>query len=165
MRALSRLAVVLLCAASLAACSGEAQVAPVPPDQRDVAPAFRLPGLDGGRVALAEYRGRRVLINFWASYCGPCREEMPALQQFSTAQDDVAVLGIAVNDDPADSREFARDVRVSFPLAIDRQADVISEYGGSALPMTVVVDAQGRVANTFFGPLTRADLDRIAGSP
>ncbi len=134
----------------------------IPANERQTAPAFSLPGLDGGTVSLAQYRGRRVLINFWASYCGSCRQEMPALQAFAARQKALPVVGVAVNDDPRDSREFAREARVTFPLAIDRQTEVLPDYGGSYLPMTVLVGSDGKIIATHPGPVDERSLESLA---
>jgi peroxiredoxin len=156
------IALLAVLALVVAGCSDDVGgVASTPEDQRADAPSFSLDGLDGGTVSLADFAGAPVLINFWASWCEPCREEMPALQRFSTATQGVKVLGIAVNDAPSDSRAFARQVGVTFPLAVDRDASLAAKYGVTGLPVTVLVDAQGRVVSTTRGPVSEADLAAV----
>lgn len=166
MRRSLHLIAVIACTALVAACSGESvQVEAIPANERERAPEFTLPGLTGGTVALKQYRSRPVLINFWASYCAPCRKEMPTLQAFSRRQKDVAVLGVAVNDDPAASRRFAKEVGVTFPLAVDRNADVLANYGGAGLPTTVLVGKDGTVVASHPGEIDAKTLDQLAGLP
>ncbi len=129
------------------------------------APAFSVPALSGeGQVALADHRGTPVVLNFWASWCGPCKKEMPDLVAFAEEHPDVAVIGLAVNDAPADSRRFAERYRVGYELGIDRRADVAGEFGATGLPVTVFVDREGQIVSTQFGSVTRPDLEAFAES-
>jgi cytochrome c biogenesis protein CcmG/thiol:disulfide interchange protein DsbE len=159
--------VLALVAAALAAgcggLGGDAAADLTPPGERTVAPAFSVPALDGdGRVTLAAHRGRPVVLNFWASWCGPCREEMPELVRFAGEQPGIDVVGLAVNDRPADSRRFADRAGATFELGIDRDAVTAGEYGVTGLPVTVAIDAEGRVATTIFGPVGEEELDGLA---
>jgi thiol-disulfide isomerase/thioredoxin len=131
---------------------------------RAAAPAVTAPALDGGKpITLAALRGRPVLLNFWASWCEPCRKEMPALVTFSKEHPGLSVVGLAVNDRPADSRRFAKEVGADFPLGIDRNADVAAEFDATTgLPMSVIIDQQGRVATTIYGPVSRTALEGYA---
>lgn len=166
-RALAAL-LVALAAFVIAGCSeaglgGESSVPVAPTAQRDVASPFSVDPLEGDRaLTLAEHRGIPVVLNFWASWCEPCRREMPALVEFSRAQPGLEVIGLAVNDRPADSRRFAERYDIPFDLGIDRDGDVALAYGATGLPVTVVIDAEGRVADTFFGEITREQLDAYA---
>jgi cytochrome c biogenesis protein CcmG, thiol:disulfide interchange protein DsbE len=164
-RTLAALALIVA-AAALAGCAGlgaEEDVSLVPEQDRTTAPAFRVPALDGsGEVSLADHAGRVVVLNFWASWCAPCRNEMPALVEFADATPGVDVVGLAVTDRPADSRDFAREFGVDYDLGIDRRGDTIARYGASGLPVTVFVDEEGRVAQTAFGELTREQLNAYA---
>ncbi|MCU0307512.1 MAG: TlpA family protein disulfide reductase [Thermoleophilia bacterium] len=166
-RRLIALAAASVAALALAGCGSaglgdEARLDVAPVEDRTPAPAFRLRALDGGApVTLAAYRGTPVVVNYWASWCAPCREEMPALAAFARANPGVKVLGIAINDEPADSRRFVKKVRADYDHAIDQPGDVAQRYGVAGLPTTVVVDAEGRIATTWPGPIERADLERI----
>ncbi len=131
-------------------------------DQRTPAPDVSVPSLDGGApVTLASRRGTPVVLNFWASWCEPCTREMPALVAFAKANEGLDVVGIAVSDRPADSRRFAKQVGIPFDLGIDRDGDVALKFGATGLPVTVIIDAEGRVADTFFGEITRKQLDSL----
>lgn len=159
---------VLLATALVGAGCSEAGLGgddPEPLDQggRSPAPAVSVPALDGGeRITLASHLGRPVVLNFWASWCEPCTREMPALVAFAKQTPGVDVVGLAVNDVPADSRRFAREVGIPFDLGIDRDGAVAREFSVTGLPVTVIVDAEGRVADTFFGEITREQLDSYA---
>lgn len=155
--------VILVVLAALAGCSDDAaRVTGQPEGDRKEAPEFSLPGLEGGTVRLADFRGEPLLINFWASWCEPCKEEMPEVNRFARTHGDIRVLGIAVNDDPDDSRAFARSVGVRFPLAVDRDATTGARYGVTGLPVTVLVGADGRIVSTVYGGVDRDDLDALA---
>ena len=160
------IAAALAAVALLAAGCSEAGLDPAPTGEPGgPAPAFSVPALSGeGRVALADHRGTPVVLNFWASWCGPCKKEMPDLVAFAEEHPEVAVIGLAVNDDPGDSRRFAERYGVGYELGIDRRADVAGEYGATGLPVTVFVDREGRIVSTQFGSVTRPDLETFAAS-
>lgn len=130
-----RLAVCLL-----ALCSAPLCAAALTP----VEPAALPQGSDANLAArLASYAGRPVLVNFWASWCEPCREEMPALQ--ALADRGVAVLTIAVADRETDARRFLDQSGVSLPLLFDREQRISKAWGARLLPYTVVLDSRHRV--------------------
>ena len=129
---------------------------------RDAAPALSVPALDGsGRVTL-EGRDRPVVLNFWASWCEPCTREMPALIEFHNLRPGVEVVGVAVNDRPEDSRRFAERLGIPFELGVDRGGDAAADFGVQGLPVTVVIDARGRVASIFPGEIDRSQLEAFA---
>lgn len=145
-----------------AGCSGSAGQEAVPADDRAEATDFSVEALDGsGELSLADYAGTPVVLNFWASWCPPCREEMPALAKFAAENPGVAVVGLAVDDAPADSRRFAEGLGIDFPLGIDSDGSVAADYGATGLPVTVVIDAEGRIASTLFGTVTEAELEKL----
>jgi thiol-disulfide isomerase/thioredoxin len=152
----------------VAGCGGLGEqsgtVALTPASDRPAAPAVTAPALDGGRpITLAALRGRPVLLNFWASWCKPCQKEMPTLVTFSKEHPGLSVVGLAVNDRPADSRRFAKKVGADFPLGIDRDADVAAKFKATiGLPMSVIIDQQGRIATTIYGPVSRTALEGYA---
>ena len=148
-------------------CAGLGQdgaaVALTPQADRPPAPAVAVPALDGGkRVSLAALRGRPVVLNFWASWCEPCTKEMPILVDLARDHPGLDVVGLAVNDRRGDSRRFARQVGADFTLGVDGDGDVAARYGASGLPMTAIIDREGRIAATVFGPVTRDALEGFA---
>jgi thiol-disulfide isomerase/thioredoxin len=127
-------------------------------------PEVTLQRLDGRAVSLpATYAGRRLLINLWASWCGPCIEEMPELQRFAASQgaNGVQVVGIAL-DDPAAVRSFLQRVPVAYPILLDAPgpADAGVRLGNpkGVLPYSVLVSADGRLLKQHIGPFVPGDL-------
>jgi len=114
---------------------------------QDEAPDFTLENLAGGNMRLEEYRGQVVLINFWASWCGPCRQEMPILDRLHHRYVDTgfAVLGINVEGEADPAQEIVDRTKVTFPILIDDGQKVSEMYNLEAMPSTVVVDRDGVV--------------------
>lgn len=130
-----------------------------------VVPRIQLGGLDGGTLVLPDgFAGRPVLVNLWASWCGPCIEEMPDLERFAQAQDadGVQVVGIAL-DDAGSVRAFLQRVPVSYPIALDapgpRDAGVQLGNARGVLPYTALIDAQGRLVKQKIGPFQPGEID------
>lgn len=117
------------------------------------APDFTLKRLDGGNLRLQEYRGQVVLINFWASWCGPCRQEMPLLDRLHQRYEDAAfvVLGINVEGTEAPARSLIDKIPVTFPVLIDANQLVSAQYQLEAMPTTVLVDRDGIVRYVHRG--------------
>jgi peroxiredoxin len=124
-----------------------------PLDGESAAPDFALPDVDGGIHRLSDYRGRVVIVNFWATWCPPCREEMPAMQRAWEVlqREDIIMLAIDVGEDEDTIFAFTADYPVTFPLLLDRNSDVIQQWPVRGLPTTFVVDPQGRLAYRAIG--------------
>jgi thiol-disulfide isomerase/thioredoxin len=119
----------------------------------DPAPEFQLSGLDGKPISLAVARGKIVLLNFWASWCGPCRAEVPDLVELQERyKDRLQVIGLVVDDDDMDAiHKFVKDFDINYPVAIS-PVELRVEYGGiPALPTSFVLDTQGRVVQKHVG--------------
>ncbi len=114
---------------------------------RPQAPEFSLANRAGGQISLSGLRGQVVMINFWASWCGPCRQEFPALDQIYTKYKPMGftLVGINVESEMTDAERFLGKTPVSFPILFDPENRVSGSYGVSAMPTTVLVDRQGRV--------------------
>ena len=157
-----------------------ALLAGVPERSRPAAPDVDLPGIDSGRVSLAAHRGHVVLINLWASWCAPCREEMPALdslqKSFSASDSDFAFVSLTDDVRPADARAFLRDYRFDFAVGMGG-GSLRDLFHSPGLPITILVDRDGREVHRWIGytgpgqaasirALVRAELDRapIAGA-
>jgi peroxiredoxin len=117
------------------------------------APDFTLKTLSGPNLRLGEQRGQVVMINFWASWCGPCKQEMPHLNRLHDKYRDAgfALLGVNVDDDPVKAAAAAAALGVRFPVLLDAAKDVSRLYGLSAMPTTVVIDRDGRVRHVHKG--------------
>ena len=128
------------------------------------APAFSLPSLSNPArtLALATFRGKPLVINFWASWCVPCQTEMPLLEQAYRAEHGrVQFLGIDANDTSGPARAFLAQVHVTYPTVADNKGDVAIRYGLFGLPTTVFVSASGKVVGRSIGQL-HADTLRAA---
>jgi peroxiredoxin len=117
------------------------------------APAFQLNSSAGKPVGLAGLKGQVVLINFWASWCGPCRQEMPILDQLyrSYQAAGFTLLGVNVEPDASDARKFLKATPVSFPILFDPTSAVSMLYQVSGMPSTVIVDREGKVRYIHHG--------------
>jgi thiol-disulfide isomerase/thioredoxin len=130
-----------------------------PPAERPKGPDLHLPLLGGGHISFSDLRGRVVLVNVWASWCAPCRREMPALDQLRHKVSDTSFVFLAINEDRdvEDARRFVDSFGFRFPVPLGGgELDRVFFYPG--LPYTVLLDAEGRVARTWIGELTASDL-------
>ena len=119
----------------------------------DAAPDFKLPGLDGKPVTLADSKGKVILLNFWATWCGPCRAEIPDLVELQNKyKDRLQILGLIVDDDDQDAiQKFIAEFKINYPVALATDA-IRFEYGGiPALPTSFVLDAEGRIVQKHEG--------------
>jgi thiol-disulfide isomerase/thioredoxin len=116
-------------------------------------PPLALTALDGSLHSLADYRGRVVLVNFWATWCAPCRAEMPSIERLrrSLEREPFAVLAVNVSEDEGAVRAFAGRVAMGFPLLLDRNGKVTRTWRARALPMTFIVGPEGRIRYQAIG--------------
>lgn len=117
------------------------------------APDFALKSSTGENLRLSEYRGDVVMINFWATWCGPCRQEMPLLDELYTRYERVGfnLLGINIDDDPRRAMQMVEDLGVSFPVLFDTRKEVSKLYNVEAMPVTILVDREGNVRYVHHG--------------
>jgi peroxiredoxin len=128
-----------------------------------LAPSFELPALTGEQLSLVDQRGKVVIINFWASWCPPCRAEMPALQRTYEMYEERGLQVLAVNsthqDSPIAAAEFVRERGLTFPVLLDTTGLVSKQYLTRALPTTFFVDQEGVVREVMIGgPMSDATL-------
>jgi peroxiredoxin len=117
------------------------------------APDFVLKSASGANMRLSEYRGNVVMINFWATWCGPCRQEMPLLDDLYSRYERVgfSLLGVNIDDDSSRAMEMAEELGVSFPVLFDERKEVSKLYQVEAMPVTVLVDREGKVRHVHLG--------------
>lgn len=127
------------------------------PDLPDEAPAFVLQDLSGQAVSLEQFRGQTVVLNFWATWCGPCRLEIPAFSSFANDHPDIPVLGIAVDGTVPQLKKAQRDLGIDYPVLVGDPATV-KAYGAFTLPTTVVVGPDGSVEAVHVGVMTPPQL-------
>ncbi len=127
----------------------------------DAAPEFS--GIDvrmphsGATLSLSQFRGKRVILNFWATWCEACKREKPIMVQLSQ-QTDAVVVGIAVNDDKNKVIERERLDPHGYPLILDEDGSISSHYGVDALPQTILINEQGKVSYRVRGIISKSDL-------
>ena len=125
--------------------------------------ALSVATLDGKTFDVAEHRGQWIVVNFWATWCGPCIKEMPELDELDRAREDVIVLGLAFEDTtPDDLRKFLGQHAVSYPIAaVDVYAPPAAFSVPKGLPTTHLIAPDGSLRESFIGPVTRADLEKM----
>jgi cytochrome c biogenesis protein CcmG, thiol:disulfide interchange protein DsbE len=131
--------------------------------ERQTAPVFTAPRLSGdGEASLDDYRGKVVILNYWASWCDPCRQESPLLQRWHKriSPRGGTVLGVDVRDVSDDALEFISEYRLTYPHLRDGPGDTMDDYGVIGLPETFVIDRKGRIAATARGPVDEEFLQR-----
>jgi peroxiredoxin len=117
------------------------------------APDFTLPARDGGKLSLSALKGQVVMINFWATWCGPCRQEMPLLEQIQARYEALGftLVGINVEPDSAAARAWLANVPVTFPILFDTQNKVAESFGIDGMPSSVFIDRSGNVRYVHRG--------------
>jgi cytochrome c biogenesis protein CcmG/thiol:disulfide interchange protein DsbE len=134
---------------------------------KEAAPEFKLALLDGNSFHMGGHKGKPVLINFFASWCLPCREEMPAIEKIAGEYQPKGVVFVAVSTDDTDAnaRDFVKKYGVTIPLGIDRSTEIQKAYGLYGIPTTYFVDKQGMVNYFHSGAVTeelmRHELDKL----
>lgn len=157
-----------LVAAIAAGCTEEKMEAPPKPAPKP-APEFSLPDLKGAEVSMKSLRGSPVLVNFWASWCLPCVEEMPEIDRFYRAKKDTGLKALMINlkEPPAVAGEMVRRNGYAFLTLLDESGEVSEKFQVFGLPMTYFIDAKGVIRYSHMGRLTReimyAGFEAITG--
>jgi len=132
-----------------------------PPKSEPAAASFSLTALGepGAKVSLSQYAGKPVIINFWASWCGPCQQETPLLAKWYKQQGGrVVLLGLDENDDPKAALKFASAKGITYPIGSDPTMITAGTYGVDALPQTFFLNAQHHIVDHIAGAVTTAEL-------
>jgi peroxiredoxin len=141
------------------------QMKPVSGDQKK-APLFSLENLEGNSVSLSDYRGKKVLLNMWATWCGPCRQEMPELVNIDEtySNEKLAVIGVNMTSQEfsvKDVRSFAKQYNVTYPILLDDDGEVMDKYRVIGLPTSFLIDEKGDVMREFRGIVTMEKIAQI----
>lgn len=135
-----------------------------PPGQRLPMPDFTMPDLEGGKWRLSEHKGRVVLVNFWATWCPPCLEELPGLMRLAKSHSELDIAGIAMDHGEQTIRQFVRAAHMNYPVLLPPASSLLTETI-EGLPTTFLVDKQGKIARQYVGAFSertmRTDIDRV----
>lgn len=117
------------------------------------APDFTLPNLQGGKVSLSDFRGKLLMLNFWASWCVSCREEMPAMERLYQRYKNqgFVILGVNIKDEKESALSFVEELKITFPIAFDPKGKVGLVYGAWGIPTTYLIDAKGMALARVVG--------------
>jgi peroxiredoxin len=118
------------------------------------APVFELKDLDGKKVSLSDFKGKVILLNFWATWCAPCKAEMPSLENLyrSFREKGLVVIGISVDNSEKTVQSFVKEKAITFPILLDKGKEVsFDDYGVIGLPVTFLIDQKGIIVEKVFG--------------
>lgn len=133
----------------------------------DTAPDFTLKTSDGKTVKLSDYRGQKVILNFWATWCPPCREEIPDMVKFYENYKDKGIVILGVNlttaeRSPGGVPQFLKDYNISYPVLMDEKGDVGDrQYNVNAIPTTYILDSNGKITEVITGPMTYTSMETV----
>lgn len=128
---------------------------------------FELPTLKGDKMKLSETRGKITIVNFWTSWCEPCKLEAPHLQTFYEANADrveILAVNITYDDSAEKARSFVEEYGLTFPVLLDETGDVSVEYGVFTIPTTVIVNERGHIVEQLVGPMEEVFLTGVINS-
>ena len=125
---------------------------------------FTLTTLQGEQVSLSDYKGKIVILNFWTSWCGPCKEEMPHMQSFSDKHDDIEILAVNLTsmDLGLDAvKQFVDEFGLTFPILLDEEDVVGKQYSIITIPTSYIIDPKGRIFKEVIGPMDERMLEEL----
>ncbi|MGA9288697.1 MAG: TlpA disulfide reductase family protein [Anaerobacillus sp.] len=136
----------------------------------NIAPDFTLYSLKGEEVSLSDYKGQIVFVNFWATWCPPCKAEMPHMEEFyekSADEYDAKILAVNITSDEASSRvveEFVKEHRITFPVLLDTDGKQTENFAAITIPTTYLVDRNGIIMKRIVGPMSMERMIELASS-
>ncbi|MFD1708313.1 peroxiredoxin family protein [Siminovitchia sediminis] len=135
-------------------------------EEGKMAPDFELTTLSGETVRLSDYKGKKVILNFWATWCPPCRAEMPHMQNFYEKNKDKGIEVVAVNLTNMDNgkkeiEEFVKDFGLTFDIPLDEDGDIGMQYQAFTIPTSYIIDTNGRIASKFIGPMDELTMKNL----
>lgn len=155
---------VLLLVLFLAA--GLVQANDLKPYEGESLPDFTLNDMQANSHTLSDYQGKVVMLNFWATYCGPCIKEMPSMQRLKEkmAGKDFAILAVDMAEEPSDVKAFLKKhrIKIDFPLLLDPDGEVVEQWMISAVPTTFILDPEGKIRYALYGGLEWDNEEVIA---
>ena len=127
----------------------------------EVAPDFKVQGLDGKLYRLSDFRGKPIVLNFWASWCDPCRAEMPLLNDTYKKQmrNDLVVLALNLSENVQTVKGFAKEYKLAFPILLDNDSAIADQYGIDPIPTSFFVNREGVIENVHIGELDQETLE------
>ena len=162
MRTVKLAAILLFVVMMVTACGESGAAVPQGINKGNRARDFTLETVDGEKISLQDHVGKAVLINFWATWCPPCRAEIPDIQATYEARqgDGFVVLGVNVEESRATVEQFMGDIEMTYPVLLDERGQVLRMYRINGLPMSVLVDQEGVIQARHVGYLTADQLDK-----
>jgi peroxiredoxin len=130
----------------------------------DSAPSFAITTDSGKQITKSDFGGKLLVLNFWATWCPPCVEEMPSLNEFArqVSKDGVVVLGVSIDQNEQTYKQFLQQNRLAFETARDPEADIAADYGTFKWPETYVINSEGKVVEKHIGPKLWTDPTMLA---
>lgn len=127
------------------------------------APDFKLKDLKGNEVSLSDYKGKKVFLNFWASWCPPCKAEMPDLEKLyqETKDSDLVILAVNLGEERATASKFVRDNKLNFTILIDDTNFVSMKYNVASIPTSYFIDKEGNISSKFTGMMTLDQMKEL----
>ena len=135
----------------------------IPADDYKSAPDFKLTDLDGKKITLSDYEGKVLFVNFWATWCPPCRQEIPGfIKAYEKYKDDgLVILGVAVSDKEKTVKAYVDRFEISYPVAMGDMKIIRDYEPGNAIPSTIVVDREGNIFHKHVGFMEQSQVEKI----